>query len=147
VESTPTSLLLAAVGYGTFTRRSFALNRPFWNGQADLERYRGFGLSTVCCLALTHEQEAEERSIDLPTDDPEIVGYMLRFIYQRDYQLPSDDAPRPFWIRWKTATKDLAIPVQEWLRAIDTAVWSHSSEALEKLREQRSDLVEAYHMA
>jgi hypothetical protein len=112
-----------------------------------LERYRNFGLITACCLALTQEQEAEERSIDLPTDDPEIVGYMLRFMYQRDYQLPSDDAPRPFWIRWKTRTKNLNAPAQEWLRAMETAVWSHSSEALEKLHEQRSDLIEAYYMA
>jgi hypothetical protein len=75
-------------------------------------------LITVVCLMLTQGREAKERSIDLPDDEPEMVGYMLRFMYERDYRLPSDDAPRPFWTRCKGPPDlyDASEPAQEWVR-------------------------------
>jgi hypothetical protein len=105
-------------------------------------------LITVVFLALTQGREAEERSIDLPNDEPGIVRYMLRFMYERDYRLPSDDAPRPFWTRCKDplGLYDASEPAQEWVRRFETAVWSRSVEAIQKLRKDCSHLVEARYM-
>jgi hypothetical protein len=97
----------------------------------------------VVCHALTYIQEAEERSVDLPDDELEIVEYMLQFMYGRDYRLPSDDAPRPFWIRFKRPKDGANLATEQMRTSFETRIWSHSPEVLQKLRDERSHLVEA----
>lgn len=81
--------------------------------------------------AVDQKQEAEEGKIDLHDDDPEIVEYMLRFMYEGDYRLPSDEAPRPFWIHWDNSLK-LKMEGQEF-RWIEVALWRRSGALLQSI--------------
>jgi hypothetical protein len=54
---------------------------------------------------LTLAQEAAESKIDLPDDEPEIVEYMLRYMYERDYRMPSEDILGPHLILIEHADK------------------------------------------
>lgn len=106
----------------------------------------------VVCHALTYKQEAEDHSIDLPDEEPEIVEYMLQYMYGRDYRLPSDDAPRPFWIRWKwpepTRTDEFRRAMnttEENMRKIEIAKWSYSAVTLQMLHEKHPPLIEVHY--
>jgi hypothetical protein len=48
-------------------------------------------------------REAEEGKIDLVDDEPEIVKYMIQYLYELDYHLPSEETPGPwaFQLDWK----------------------------------------------
>ncbi|KAF1945593.1 hypothetical protein EJ02DRAFT_368897 [Clathrospora elynae] len=67
-------------------------------------------------------KEAIEDKIDLPEDDPEIVAHMLRFMYERDYRLPSEDVPGPHWTRLVWSRTDAAIEKKE-VRIIENFLW------------------------
>ena len=71
-------------------------------------------------------QEAVEGRVDLPDDDAEIVWFMLKFMYERDYRLPSEDVPGPHWARllWNKPNNVLTLKV---LRQSETRLWKHAS--------------------
>ncbi|KAF1978713.1 hypothetical protein BU23DRAFT_186363 [Bimuria novae-zelandiae CBS 107.79] len=50
-------------------------------------------------------KEAVEAKVGLPEDHPEIVEYMIQYMYQQDYRVPSDDSTEPLWIKmnWEKA--------------------------------------------
>ncbi|KAH4862491.1 hypothetical protein HBH75_015400 [Parastagonospora nodorum] len=91
-------------------------------------------------------KEAEEAKIDLTEDDPEIVEYMLRFMYERNYRLPSDDMPGPHWVDFnlEILAKDSSITKQKTLRESEVICYEHSSEAMKTLREEFPGLLEKY---
>jgi hypothetical protein len=68
---------------------------------------------------------------------------MLQFMYGRDYRLPFDDAPRPFWILWERPKDSDELATEQIRTSIETGIWSHSPEVLQRLRDERSHLVEA----
>ncbi|KAF1978712.1 hypothetical protein BU23DRAFT_563623 [Bimuria novae-zelandiae CBS 107.79] len=49
------------------------------------------------------KEETNQGIIDLPEDDPVVVGYMIQYLYGPNYELPSESATEPLWIRadWK----------------------------------------------
>ncbi|EAT89577.1 hypothetical protein HBH56_016670 [Parastagonospora nodorum] len=91
-------------------------------------------------------KEAEEAKIDLTEDDPEIVEYMLRFMYERNYRLPSDDVPGPHWVDFgfENVAKSSSIMYRKTLRGFEVALYEHSSEAMKTLREKFPGLLEKY---
>lgn len=97
----------------------------------------GFGL-------LTSVQEAEEAKIDLPEEDPEIVEYIRRFMYERDYRLPSDDVPGPHWVDFNCdkLAKGYNITDQETIRSAEVGFYDYSAAALQILRARYPGLSE-----
>ncbi|KAF2029142.1 hypothetical protein EK21DRAFT_113202 [Setomelanomma holmii] len=55
--------------------------------------------SEVLDAASRFGREAAEDSIDLSEEEPDLMEYRLRCMYQRDSRLLSDDVPGPFWVR------------------------------------------------
>ncbi|KAF2822946.1 hypothetical protein CC86DRAFT_409720 [Ophiobolus disseminans] len=51
-------------------------------------------------------KEAEEGKIDLADDEPEIVKYMIQYLYELDYHIPSEliEGPWAFQLDWETQT-------------------------------------------
>lgn len=45
-------------------------------------------------------REAEEWKIDLADDEPEIVKYLIQYLYELDYHLPSEKLPGPWLVQF-----------------------------------------------
>ena len=130
--------------------REWKVHKAIVCSQSDtIEAASRFG--KVCKLSALHGstlligvQEAEEAKIDLTEDDPEIVEYMLRFMYERNYRLPSDDMPGPHWVDFnlEILAKDSSITKQKTLRESEVICYEHSSEAMKTLREEFPGLLE-----
>jgi hypothetical protein len=50
-------------------------------------------------MILINAKEAAEGKIKLQDDDPEIVGYMLEYMYEGDYRVISKFKEYPYWVR------------------------------------------------
>ncbi|KAL5120812.1 hypothetical protein ACEQ8H_001293 [Pleosporales sp. CAS-2024a] len=99
--------------------------------------------SKVLEAATRFGKEEAENHIDLPEDQPEMVEYMLGFMYEREYRLPSDDAPRPFWIKvdWPSATPASRKKLHwKW----EQGIWNCSALILERAREEIPDVIRNY---
>jgi hypothetical protein len=68
---------------------------------------------------------------------------MLRFMYERDYRLPSDDAPRPLWIHfdWHNMVSRPLRSERE-LQFIEQIYWDNSMQALQVLDETNPDILQ-----
>ncbi|KAL1596462.1 hypothetical protein SLS60_009108 [Paraconiothyrium brasiliense] len=94
-------------------------------------------------------KETTEGVIDLSNDDPDVVGCMIQFMYEVDYQLPSDSDPGPWWIRvdWKkygnSLHPNMLIPGRS-KRAWDMASWTISSKHMATLAEKHPSLKDRF---
>ncbi|KAF2440105.1 hypothetical protein P171DRAFT_448040 [Karstenula rhodostoma CBS 690.94] len=90
--------------------------------------------------------------LDLPEEDPEILGYMIQFLYNSDYELPSDKDSGPWWVRpdWRKARKSdmlmwctgLQLDEPEVKRHIDNLCWIFSPRFMTQLMEAHPRLKE-----
>jgi hypothetical protein len=94
----------------------------------------------VLWLILT--QEATENKIDLPEDDPEIVEYILRFMYERNYKLPSEDIPGPHSIFRDYLDETWSAQYRVNVQRSRECVWMHSHKILQLLRDAHPHLLE-----
>jgi len=69
---------------------------------------------------------------------------MLRFMYERDYRLPSNDEPGPHWVYCECGEilKGLSITHQEEAREKQVRIYECSVAALQVLREHYPGLLE-----
>jgi hypothetical protein len=130
--------------------REWKVHKAIVCSQSDtIEAASRFG--KVCKLSalygstlLTSVQEAKEAKMDLAEDDPEIVEYMLRFMYERDYRLPSDDVPGPHRVDFyfDKGAKSKSITYQKTLREFDVTFYNFSAANLKMLHEKYPGLLE-----
>ncbi|KAJ4299892.1 hypothetical protein N0V90_005139 [Kalmusia sp. IMI 367209] len=79
--------------------------------------------------------KAAEGKVDLPEDDPEMVAYMIKYMGEIEYQLPSEDIAGPWWIKpdWPNCNEELSA---ETFRSWDSMCWKISTRTLDSLMER-----------
>ncbi|KAJ4352007.1 uncharacterized protein N0V89_007353 [Didymosphaeria variabile] len=94
------------------------------------------------------KKEATEGVLNLPNDDPDIVGCMIQFMYELDYQLPSDKDPGPWWIRmdWRkvgdSPCPDMLAGILK--KAWDMSCWKVSAKHMTALAEKHPSLKDKF---
>jgi len=93
-------------------------------------------------------KEGEEGKIDLADDEPEIVKYMIQYLYELDYHIPSEQVKGPWacQVDWTTVTEAAAEDASSFesnpklRRTWDSVVWKLSTAELSAAKERSSGL-------
>jgi len=85
-------------------------------------------------------KEGEEGKIDLADDEPEIVKYMVQYLYELDYHIPSENIPGPWAFKLDCSKidshMDPSLSTPEQRRIWEKTLWHWSATLMPTLLEK-----------